>query len=154
MPFVSAPASCGGGASSRNQLGKLRANEGFPRSAAPCPRDPSKPRDLDRRPRSRQCPRKTKSMSCPGSLRQTSTSERSSTNHIMRYLVRLDGTPENSKRTTTRLVGSALRSILLRMPHSSSAGSRSPRFTRSRPCVSPYTRISRRAAWPIPSVMN
>src|SRR5215831_3396084 len=51
---------------------------------------------------------------------------------MMRNLVRFAGTPENSKRITTRWSGSASMSVRWRMVHIMSAGSRSSAVMRSR----------------------
>src|ERR1700737_3983558 len=57
---------------------------------------------------------------------QTSAPDRPRTSHMIRNFVRLAGTPENSKRRTTRRSGSVLRSTRLRNPQIRRAGTFDP----------------------------
>ena len=106
---------------------------GRPRSSGPCP--PCRARGHGRGlalTKSAIFPRKMRSTVKPGSLTHTSAPDRSSTSQRMRNFVRLAGTPENSKRTTTRRSGNASRIARLRKPHSKMVGSRSVGLMRSR----------------------
>jgi len=60
-----------------------------------------------------------------------STDDRPRISHMIRNFVRLAGTPENSKRKTTRRSGNAFTSTRRRNPQISRAGSRSERLIRS-----------------------